>query len=281
MSPTVSTVTIAEAEKTSPSGVLDRTLAILELLAHNATGLPLSTIAERLGIPRSATHRLLSDLAGRGYVRQDREGGDYRLTTKLVSLSFAYFAGLGITDIAQPVLDRLAAATGELVRLAVVDDRRLTWVAKAQGALSGLRYDPETGTDAQLSCSSAGYAWLATMSDAEALARVQVQGFGRPDEFGPRAPCTKEALLRQLRLARRRGYGVAIETYSPWMAAAAAVVREGRDGPVRGTVSIAGPMVRVTEAKLHDLAPLLLGAAEELSAACAGSPSFHRGRAAG
>ena len=48
-------------------------------------------------------------------------------------------------DIAQPVIDRLADTTPELVRLAIVDGDRLTLVAKAQGAKSGLRYDPDMG----------------------------------------------------------------------------------------------------------------------------------------
>lgn len=41
------------------------------------------------------------------------------------------------------MLDRLAEKTGELVRLSIVDEDRLTWVAKSQGPRqAGLRYDP-------------------------------------------------------------------------------------------------------------------------------------------
>jgi IclR family transcriptional regulator, acetate operon repressor len=263
----------------APTGVMDRTLAILELLVDEAAGLPISAIADRLRIPLGATHRLLADLADRGYVRQERGGyRTYRLTTRLASLALRYLAASGITDVAQPVLDRLAAATGELVRLAVVDGDRLTWVAKAQGAQSGLRYDPESGADAQLSCSANGIAWLASMSDAEALARVELQGLGRPEAFGPRAPRTAKALLQHLRATRKRGYSLTIQTFTPWMSAMAAVVRYGTAGDVRGTVSIAGPHIRLTEARMHELAPLLLAAAADLSEASPGSPAFSRAR---
>jgi len=84
----------------------------------------------------------------------------------------------GIVDIAQPLLDRLAATSGELVRLSIVDGDRLTWVARAQGARRGLRYDPDMGMDATLSCTATGHAWLLTMTDEEALQRVARQGFG-------------------------------------------------------------------------------------------------------
>ena len=50
------------------------------------------------------------------------------------------------------------AMAGELVRLAIVDGDRITWVAKSQGARKGLRYDPDMGTDARLSCAATGQA---------------------------------------------------------------------------------------------------------------------------
>jgi DNA-binding IclR family transcriptional regulator len=114
-------------------------LGILECLARNARGLALQEIAGQLDIPKSAAHRILGELARRRYVRQDPATGRYLLTTRLTSLGFRYLADSGVVDIAQPVLDRLAAETGELVRLGIIDGDRQTWVAKAQGARSGLR----------------------------------------------------------------------------------------------------------------------------------------------
>jgi IclR family transcriptional regulator, acetate operon repressor len=263
-----------EQQAAGPTGIMDRTFAVLELLAANPHGLLISAIAERLAIPLSASHRLLNDLAQRGYVRQERGYGAYQPTTKMVTLAFTYLAASGITDIAQPILDRLAAATGELVRLTVLDGDRLTWVAKAQGAQSGLRYDPETGNEVRLSCSSAGIAWLASMPDGEALARVAKQGFARREAFGPKAPQTASALLQHLRATRRRGYSVTVHTFTPWMSAMAAVVRHGAAGDVRGTVSIAGPSFRLGEARMHELGPQLLAAAAELSGVSVASPAL-------
>lgn len=256
------------------TAVLDRVLRVLELLATNAEGLPLHTLADRLEIPRSAAHRLLSDLARQGYVRQEREGGPYSLTIKLVSLSLTYLAQTGILDIAQPILDRLAASTGELVRLGIVDRDRLTWVAKAQGARSGLRYDPDAGADAHLASTANGHAWLASLTEEEALSLVTRQGFGDPREFGPNAPMTVQALLERLRLARERGYAIVTESSAPGMAAIAAVIRQPQGGRTIGVLSIAGPVVRLSEARMHELAPTLLEAARELSAASLGSRSF-------
>jgi IclR family transcriptional regulator, acetate operon repressor len=249
----------------SPNGLLERTLRVLELLAENAPGLQLYDIAERLDIPRSATHRVLASLMEHGYVRQERLQGTYQLTAKITSLAFTYLARSGITDFAQPILDKLAAESGELVRLAVINGKELVWVAKAQGSAYGLRYDPDMGQVARLSCSASGHAWLSCLSDEEAFALVTSQGFGSRSEYGPRAPETREALLRYLRKARKRGFSIVTQTYTPWTNAIAAPIRHPKTQEVSGVVVIAGPAVRFTEPRMEALAPDLLNAARELS----------------
>jgi len=196
------------------SGVLERTLGILELLSSQEQGVELAVLADKLNMPKSAAHRLLADLSRFGYVRQTRDMGEYVLTTKLVSLGLTYLSKTGVIDVAQPLLDRLAEQTGELVRLSVVDGDRLIWVARAQGARQGLRYDPDMGSIARLSCSSSGLAWLSTMKDDDALALVSQQGLGTPQEFGPNAPKSLKAFLKVLQDTRKQGYSLTEETYT-------------------------------------------------------------------
>ena len=265
-----------EVEAT-PSGLLERTLAIIELLAENAQGLHLSEIAEHLHIPQSATHRVLARLTEHGYVRQPRNHGVYQLTAKIASIAFAFLAGSGVTDLAQPILDRVAREAGELVRLAMVDGRQLVWVAKAQGMPHGLRYDPEMGQVGRLSCSASGHAWLSCLPDEEAIELVERQGYGSRREFGPRAPQTRQALLRSLRLARKRGFALMIQTYSPWMNAVASPIRQRSNGDVIGAIVIAGPEMRLSEEKMLGLAPLLIEASNELSLAMVARPARHGG----
>lgn len=254
---------------------MQRTLGILERLAAGAEGVSLATLADELNLPRSAAHRLLAELIDLGYVRQSRERGDYQLTTRLVSLGFAFLKSSGIVDLSQPILDRLAEASGELARLGVVDGDRLTWVAKAQGARPGLRYDPDMGSDARLACTASGHAWLATLDDAAALALAAKQGFGDPGEYGPQAPATPAALMKALKATRKQGYATTVDTYAPGLAAVAACIRP-REQPALGVIAVSGPSVRLTTARMHALAPQLVAAADELVAASAASPLFRR-----
>jgi IclR family acetate operon transcriptional repressor len=257
------------------TGVLERTLAVLEKLAAQAEAMPLAVIADELDIPKSACHRLLSELVRHGYVRQVRQHGDYVLTTKLIGLGLSFLANTGIVDIAQTMLDRLAELSGELVRLAIVDEDSLTWVAKAQGARKGLRYDPDMGMNAKLSCSATGHAWMLTMSDERALKLISQQGFGSAKDFGPNAPTTVKQILDILHAGRDRGYAAINEVFAPGMTAMAAPVQK-RGYPAIGVISIAGPLVRLDEKRMHALGPALLAAASELAAASSASTLFNK-----
>lgn len=257
---------------------LERGLAVLEHLAARPDGDSLSGMAAALGLPLSAMHRALADLSRTGYVRQLREQGDYGLTIKLVSLGLNHLAASGIVDVAQPALDRLAADAGELVRLAVVDGDELVFVAKAQGATRGLRYDPDMGLSVRLSCSAAGHAWMSTLDDERSLALVSRQGFGRPQDYGPKAPTTVKALLAHVHAARKRGYATIVEVFAPAMSAMAApVVVEGR---AVGAVTIAGPAVRLDDARMRALGGSLIETAREIAGVRSASALFRSRRAA-
>jgi IclR family transcriptional regulator, acetate operon repressor len=255
------------------NGVLERTLGILELLVKTGEGLELAAIADTLTIPRSAVHRLLTDLARLGYVRQRQGRGTYVLTTKLIAMGLSYLSSAGIVDAAQPLLDSLAEASGELVRLSVVDGKRLTWVAKAQGSRQGLRYDPDMGSDAKLSCSASGLAWLMTMSDDQALALVSEQGLGLATDYGPNAVRSLTALLADLATARAQGFSLTIDTFMAGLSAIGAPVQLKGQAAL-GVITIAGPTARLTEAKMKALHPSLLATADQLAAASSASPFF-------
>ena len=152
---------------------------------------------------------------------------------------------------------------------------RLTWVAKSQGMRqNGLRYDPDMGMDARLSCTASGHAWLMTLSDERALELVTRQGFGAPSQYGPQAPTTITALVGFLHAARARGYAVIDEVFAPGMAAMAAPVFR-RQEPI-GVISIAGPRTRLNAARIGELAPALLAAAAELGPISTVSSLFGR-----
>jgi IclR family transcriptional regulator, acetate operon repressor len=253
------------------SGAVEKTLAILEYLSARPDGAALAAIAGDLNQLRSACHRTLQELIGYGYVRAMPQRGSYALTTKVASMGLSFLSKSGIVDIAQPLIERLAHKTEELARLAIVDGERLMLVAKAQGARSGLRYDPDTGIELNLSCSAAGHAWLMTLPEDHAIEAVTRQGMGDRAHFGPNAPQNMRALLKLLDEHRRRGYSMMRDTYAAGMSSMAAPVQR-RGELTTGVIVVAGPSVRFTETRMRQFAPDLLSIAAEMALAGNASP---------
>ena len=248
------------------SQLIERVLDVLELLASRPAGMALSDLCRDRKLPKVTAHRVLSTMVERGFVEQDKFSERYRLTLKTTAIGFQFLAETRITDLCQPILDKVAVKTGELARLAIADGDSLTWVAKSQGALSGLKYDPNMGHPVVLHATAVGRAWLATLEEAKALRIVRARGFAVPDHFH-RCSVTDEAMLRaELDRIRKRGYGLAREEGEAGMAAVGCAVFDPFD-PTRAvaTVSVAGPIVRMTSSRIPDIAAILKVAAGDLS----------------
>jgi DNA-binding IclR family transcriptional regulator len=241
----------------------------------------LTDLATNLGAPKSSTQRLLDHLAGEGWIEQDEATSQYRLTTRLAVLGHRYLESAGITNIAQGLLERLAARTGELARLTALDGKRLVWMGSAQGAPRGLRYEPSMGTSIVSYATANGKAWLATLPDDEAVAIASADGLGRRKKqaLGPNAMDSASALLADLNVTRKRGYAISNEEAERGVAAVAVAIRTPAGG-LFGTTSIAGPVIRVTRDRYEIIVRALNAAAGDLALAwpAASANGQRRGR---
>lgn len=246
---------------------VERALKVLEALAGEPDGIDLGLLSTRLDLPVSATHRLLATLTERGFVSQDAATGAYGLTLKLAQLAFRDLDLRGLPDAGQIVLDALAHRTREYCRLAVVEDEDLVWIARAQGATAGLRYDPPMGAGIVLHATATGKAWLASLPEAEALRIVCARGFEASERAGPNAISGVDMLRRHLTETRRRGVALAVEEGEIGTVAMAIVFRAGPapDAPVAGTLSVAGPSSRMSEPRRDAIALALRDAARDMA----------------
>ena len=258
------------------TAAIHRTLSALELLSRHPQGLAVQSVSARLGLAPSAAHRLLNDLRQAGYVRQDPDTAAYGLTIRLAGLGLTWLGLTGLPDVCQPVLDDLAKTSGELVRLSVVDGDRLIWVAFAQGATAGLRYDParEQGGEAPLAYSASGRAWAATLDRDRARQLIRMQGLTPPEGAAENAQLTMDQALDHVARAASSGYAEVVDGFLTGMAAIAVALPAGSPAP--GCLSIAGPAVRLTSERREGLLPAVKAAATEISAMLPAS-GFFRG----
>jgi IclR family KDG regulon transcriptional repressor len=99
---------------------LDRTFAILDVLAKSKQLLGPTELGKRLSLHRSTVHRLLAVLERHRYVERDIETAKYRLGLKLVELSSFALPQFEFERSAKPYVDKLAAHTGEAAHMGVL-----------------------------------------------------------------------------------------------------------------------------------------------------------------
>jgi DNA-binding IclR family transcriptional regulator len=247
--------------------LITRVLDLIEFLSECPEGIPLSEICRQKNLPKGAVHRILAAMKDRGYVEQDVRSEYYRLTLKTAAIGFRLLAESKVTDVCQPILDRLANQSSELVRLAIATGDTLTWTAKAQGASNGLRYDPDMGQPVVLHGTANGRAWLATMPEESAVKLVLARGFKIPARFNRCIVSNEKTLRAELSATRKRGYGLAIEEGVVGTIAVAVpiIVGSEKSRAAVATVSIAGPVARIGGQRIKEIVDDLRVAAAELS----------------
>ncbi|RWM12371.1 MAG: IclR family transcriptional regulator [Mesorhizobium sp.] len=246
---------------------VSRCLTLLELLAGEREPVELSDLADRLDMPPSAVHRLIATLVNHGWIIQDNASQKYALSLRMSTLAFRNLDARNVPDVVQSVLNRLAAETREYCRLAILEGRDLVWVARAQGAVTGLRYDPDMGQEIVLHATANGKAWLSTLPEEEALEIVYSRGFGATRQLGPNSARSIDQLRVRLEETRQRGFATSLEEAETGTAAVAVPFRASseEEAPVAGTISVAGPLIRITPERWPELAAALNRAATELS----------------
>src|SRR5215218_8333041 len=214
----------------------ERTINVIEILALAEEPMRLTELAQRVGIPKSAVHRILTSLIDRGWVEQNQENDCYALTLRMALLGQRQLAVLDIHNLRQPILDRLAARTKELVRLTTVQNDKLVWIGSARGRRSGLVYEADMTEEIVPFATANGKIWLANLPTERAIKIALDAGLGKRRD-GLRTITTVEELLPELEETRRRGYGLAQEEAEQGVAAVAMAIRD--EHGILGTMSVA------------------------------------------
>lgn len=90
-----------------------RVLDVFEALGAWDAGMTHTRLAEHLGIPKSSLSQLLKALVGRGFIRFAAEDRTYHIGPRFEALADRKREILDLTNIIQPYLERITAATGE------------------------------------------------------------------------------------------------------------------------------------------------------------------------
>ncbi|WP_093609008.1 IclR family transcriptional regulator domain-containing protein [Streptomyces indicus] len=237
---------------------VERAVSVLEILAEQGEA-GVTEIAEELDVHRSTAFRLLGVLENRGLVSQAQDRGKYFLGAGVLRLAGAAAVRLDISQEGAPLCRELADELGETVNIAVLDDDAAVNIMQARGSAS-VTAQNWLGRRTPLHATSSGKVLLAHQPPAlrEGLLARTLPRFTDHTVTGA------GALRDQLRTIEERGFALAMEELEIGLTAVAAPVR-AHDGKVIGALSISGPVFRLTEERLRELAKRAVDRADELS----------------
>ncbi|WP_419184364.1 IclR family transcriptional regulator [Streptomyces coelicoflavus] len=237
---------------------VDRAVSVLEILArHGEAGV--TEIADELEVHKSTAFRLLGVLENRGLVAQEKERGKYYLGAGVLRLAGAAAVRLDISQEGVPVCRELADELGETANIAVLDDDAAVNVMQARGTAS-VTAQNWLGRRTPLHATASGKVLLAHLPPT-----LREGLLARPLHRFTEHTVTGAAVLRgELESVTGQGYAITQEELEIGLAAVAAPVRS-HDGKVIASISVSGPVYRLTPDRLPDLAERTLTAGVELS----------------
>lgn len=221
---------------------IERSSAVLRLLAAGEDRLRVKEIADALGWPKSTAHSILRTLEHVGFVERDPRTARYRLGRGLLDLSSFGIDDNELRGRALNWADALAARSGEQARLGVLRDGQVLvvhHVFRPDDSLQNL----SIGVRLPAHATALGKVLLAYRVTAAAPA--EPAGL---DAYTRRTVTGRGELARELTETRARGWGLSVEEWRPGLAAIAAPVRTS-GGLVVGAIGIAGPVERLTDTR--------------------------------
>ncbi|GAA4664878.1 MULTISPECIES: IclR family transcriptional regulator [Amycolatopsis] len=238
---------------------VSRAADVLELFLGPRAELTAGEIGERLGLPRSTTHELLTTLVSRRYL--DRRGNTYRLGPILLELGSRYRQRLEFSTEADAVARRVAAQCGETVHVGILDGLDVVYVSKIDST-HPVRLISAVGRRLPAHCTAVGKVLLAGLPAEELSTRLKGRKLAALTEA---SITSRQALLAQLDEVRAKGVAHERSESNPDAGCVAAPIVDA-DGEWVAAMSISIPTSRHSEAAWVRWEELVRQGAAELSA---------------
>ena len=234
---------------------IDRGAELLVRVLESAQPVALSELASASGIPKSTASRLVSALERRGLVEQDGERGRLRPGPAILRVAERSMLERSVVELARQSLDALGQASGETINLAVPARDGVEHVAQVESQ-HFLGAGQWLGQSVDYHCTAVGKLFMA-------FGRATMPA--RPlQRLTPNTITDPTRLRAELDVVRREQFATAIDELEPgWRRSR----RRFAARPARSiaALSISGPTIRMTPARIAELKPVLIAEADALS----------------
>jgi IclR family transcriptional regulator, pca regulon regulatory protein len=248
--------------KAEGMGGLAKGLAIVEAFSIRGV-MNVADAARASGATRAAARRCLLTLTELGYVEQS--GREFRPLPRLRGLGASASKREQLAQLAQPVLAQGRDELAESVSLAVLDDDKAFFIARAEAehiVSTGVRI----GAHLPAYCSATGRVLLSQFADREVLRRL---GQKPLPQRTVRTLTKVNDILTEIRSVREKGYAISDEELALGLRALAVPIC-GPNGEIVAAVSVSAASARVRTSDLRKrFLPVLQSCARTIAEAIA------------
>lgn len=236
---------------------VDKAFDILDALAESTTDLPMAELADRTGLNRNKTFRLLATLCDRGLAERDPVSGLYRLGVCSVALAQRVLRRASLVTYAHPVMEQLARKHDEAVYLTVIKDDEVVFLDMVD-CNQNIKAAPLVGMKFPFFTNAAGK--MMKVLDSRDLLEKFFKSRGRNN---PRLDL--DLLSSELDEIRSRGVAIDSGALGEGVISVAVAVKD-YGGKIIAAITMLGPAFRMLSDRLEsEIIPSMLEGAEILS----------------
>jgi len=236
-----------------------KVLAVLATIAQ-FKAVPVSVLAEELGLPLPTAHRICVELERLGYVQRVPGTRHWTVARPLVEVAANVIAAATGDAITHAVLASVTHKISEMCSFAIQVADEVVYVASTE-APHAVTLSFRAGRRAPLFFTSSGRLFL---SDFDEMSLESYLAVANLKAYTPFTITSRTSLRDTIRRVRQQGYAVTSQEYVRHVVGAAVPVR-APDGKLYGALSIAAPDMRMNNKSLRDAVPVLHHAATALA----------------
>lgn len=239
---------------------VEKAVDILSCFTVETPELSVTEISVRTGLNQSTVSRILATLEKKRCVERETPGGKYRLGVKFHQWRGILSQETSLPDLARPAMERLRDVCGEEVSLYVPGEGNRICVEAVKSHHSIAKVT-RVGKILPLHCGAAGKVLLAYLPEKVRGAVI----FGRPlEKFTPKTITNPYELEADLEKIRKDGYAVSLEEREPGTYSVVVPVL-AKKGKIVASLSISGPIFRLSDEQRNKYIDAALDAASEIS----------------
>lgn len=217
--------------------VSERLLAVIGSFDDRHRALTLTDLARRAGLAVPTAHRLVGELVGGGALER-REDGRYVVGRLLWQAGLLAPVQGRLTEVADPFVSDVYAATLATVHLAVRDGDQVLYLHRLAGRAS-VPIVSTVGSRLPMHCTGVGKVLL-----AHAPPEVRDRVLSHLPKVTPRTITSRHVLEMQLERIRREGVAMTAEEMSVGACSLAVPVVEGADNSVAAALGVVVPTLK-------------------------------------